>query len=162
MDSLRQDLENINESSLSLRQNVMPTIRKFGFNSPPMDSLNSLIQNFDSLALIKVENIISRYGWLGKSKIGEVANSTLFIVIQHAQDNGIREKFYPLLEESVKEGESKKSDLATMKDRILVQKGQKQLYGTQTNLEGKLFPIEDPKRLNKRRKEVGLKRIKTK
>ncbi len=161
MDSLRLKLEDISESSLSLRKNVMPTIRKFGYNSPQMDSLNSLIQNFDSLALIKVENIVSRYGWLGKSEIGEVANSTLFIVIQHAQDNSIREKFYPLLEESVKEGESRKSDLATMKDRILIQNGRPQIYGTQTNNQGQLLPVENKNELNKRRRQVGLKKIKS-
>lgn len=161
MDSLRVELEDINESSLRLRQNVMPTINRFGYESPQMDSLNSLIQNYDSLALIKVENIISTYGWLGKSKIGDWANSTLFIVIQHAQDNSIREKFYPLLEESVKEGESRKSDLATMKDRILIENGQPQIYGTQTNNLGQLFPVENKNKLNKRRRQVGLKKIKS-
>ncbi|MBZ0246636.1 MAG: hypothetical protein K8H85_11875 [Cyclobacteriaceae bacterium] len=160
MDSLRKELEHINEASLRLRQNVTPTIKRFGYESPQMDSLNLLIQNFDSLALIKVENIISRYGWLGKSKIGELANSTLFMVIQHAQDNRVREKFYPLLEESVNEGESRPSDLATMKDRILIQNGQPQIYGTQTDHSGQLLPVEDIKDLNKRRRRMGLKKIK--
>lgn len=160
MDSLRKEIEHLNEASLRLRQNVMPTIKRFGYESPQMDSLNLLIQNFDSLALIKVENIISRYGWLGKSKIGELANSTLFMVIQHAQDNRVREKFYPLLEESVNEGESRPSDLATMKDRILIQNGQPQIYGTQYDHSGQLLPVENIKDLNKRRRRVGLKKIK--
>lgn len=150
----------MNSASLRLRQNVMPTIKRFGYQSPQMDSLNLSIQNFDSLALIKVENIISRYGWLGKSKIGELANSTLFMVIQHAQDNRVREKFYPLLEESVNEGESRPSDLAAMKDRILIQNGQPQIYGTQYDHSGQLLPVENIKDLNKRCRRVGLKKIK--
>ncbi|MFZ1807033.1 MAG: DUF6624 domain-containing protein [Cyclobacteriaceae bacterium] len=160
MDSLRLELETINVVSLRLRQHVMPTIKTFGYASPQMDSLNSSIRNFDSLALIKVENIISTYGWLGKSKIGELANTTLFIVIQHAQDNSIREKFYPLLEESVSKGESRGTDLATMKDRILIQNGQPQIYGTQTDQLGRLLPVEDRKELNKKRRQMGLKKIK--
>ncbi len=138
----------------------MPIIKRFGYASHQMDSLNSVISEFDSLALNKVENIISTYGWLGKSEIGETANSTLFIVIQHAEDNRVREKFYPLLEASVNKGESNRSDLAAMQDRILVNNGHNQLYGTQSKNDGKLFPVEDPKRLNKRRKQVGLKKIK--
>lgn len=125
-----------------------------------MDSLNLLIHRFDSLALVQVENIIANYGWLGKSQIGELANSALFLIIQHANDNRIREKYYPLLEESVNKGESSRTDLATMKDRILINNGHKQLYGTQTKSDGKLLPLEDPKRVNKRRRQVGLKRIK--
>lgn len=160
LDSLRKEIEHMNTTSLRLRQNVMPTIKRFGYQSPQMDSLNLSIQNFDSLALIKVENIISRYGWLGKSKIGELANSTLFMVIQHAQDNGVREKFYPLLEESVNEGESRPSDLAAMKDRILIQNGKPQIYGTQSDHSGQLLPVENIKDLNKRRRRVGLKKIK--
>ncbi|MEQ8362248.1 MAG: hypothetical protein RIF39_03775 [Cyclobacteriaceae bacterium] len=160
MDSVRLELETIHAESLALRKNVMPTIKTFGYESPQMDSLNSVIQNFDSLALAKVESIISTYGWLGKSRVGELANTTLFIVVQHAQDNRVREKYYPLLEESVNKGESKRSDLATMKDRILIQNGKPQIYGTQTDHSGQLLPVENRKELNKRRRQMGLKSIK--
>jgi hypothetical protein len=160
MDSLNLELETINLQSLSIRKNVLPTIKNFGYESPQMDSLNSLIKSFDSLALNKVESIISTYGWLGKSKVGELANTTLFIIVQHANDNSVREKFYPLLEESVNEGESRPSDWATMRDRILIQNGKPQIYGTQTDHAGQLLPVENRKELNKRRRRVGLKRIK--
>ncbi|GAB1446796.1 hypothetical protein MASR2M41_26070 [Flammeovirgaceae bacterium] len=161
MDSIRVEMEAINESSVLLRQSVMPSIKKFGYESKQMDSLNLLILNFDSLALIKAEAIISEHGWLGKSQIGELANATLFIIIQHAQDNSIRERFYPLLEESVNKGESRRSDLATMKDRILISNGQPQIYGTQTNYLGELLPVENKSELNKRRRQVGLKKLRS-
>lgn len=159
-DSIRIELENYNLASLRLRQHVMPTIKRFGYESKQMDSLNLLIHRFDSLALVKVEKIIENYGWLGKSQIGEVANTTLFQIIQHAKDNSVREKYYPLLAESANKGEPSRSDLATMRDRILINNGEKQLYGTQSGSDGKLFPLEDPKGVNKRRRKVGLKRIK--
>jgi len=84
----------------------------------------------------------------------------LFLTIQHASDKRIREKYYPLLEKSASKGESNLSDMATMKDRILIENGQQQIYGTQYNFEGKNYPIEDPKGVNKRRRQVGLKRLK--
>lgn len=139
----------------------MPTIKEFGYKSKQMDSLNSVILNFDSIALGRAINIVERYGWLGKSKIGFVANQTLFLTIQHA-DKRFREKYYPLLEASAKSGDSNLFDMATMKDRILVDNGQQQIYGTQTDFEGKYYPIADIKRLNKRRGQVGLEKLKVK
>ena len=53
-----------------------------------------------------------------------------------------------------------KTNIAYLKDRVLVNNGKKQLFGTQfyTNKKG-IFgprPIKDIKNLNKRRKEYGL------
>ena len=137
----------------------MPTIKKFGYKSKQMDSLNCVILKFDSLALRRAINIVETYGWLGKSKIGFVANQTLYLTIQHA-DKSLREKYYPLLETSAKTGESNLFDMATMKDRILVDNGQQQIYGTQKDHEGKYYPIADIKGLNKRRRQVGLEKLK--
>jgi|GEM_PF-6134358 len=51
LDSIKTELERDYKTSMSLRQNAMPTIKKFGYESKQMDSLNSLILNFDSVAL---------------------------------------------------------------------------------------------------------------
>lgn len=134
-------------------------MKKYGYKSKQMDSLNSVILKSDSIALGRVISIVDKYGWLGKSKIGDVANQTLYLTIQHA-DKNLRNKYFPLLEASAKNGESSLYDMATMKDRICVDKGQEQIYGTQKDMEGKYFPIADLKGLNKRRKQVGLEKLK--
>jgi hypothetical protein len=159
LDSIKTELERDYNTSLSLRQKVMPTIKRFGYKSKQMDSLNSVILEFDSIALGRVITIVDKYGWLGKSKIGFVANQTLYLTIQHA-DMNYREKYYSLLETSAKNGESNLFDMATMKDRMLVDKGQEQIYGTQKDMEGKYFPIADLKGLNKRRRQVDLEKLK--
>ncbi|MEQ8238613.1 MAG: hypothetical protein RIA69_05330 [Cyclobacteriaceae bacterium] len=162
-EAIERQLEEINHQSLRLRSKVMPIIKEYGFDSPQMDSLNSKISEFDALSLDFVISIIDQYGWLGKKKIGNTGNQTLFLVIQHAPDNATRKKYFPLLEQSAEEGSSQRSDMATMKDRILVQDGQLQIYGTQSRMvDGKLepFPIQDPDGINKRRKKVGLSKMK--
>lgn len=159
LDSVKTLLEQDYRTSLSLRQNVMQTIKTFGYKSKEMDSLNCVIQHFDSLALRRTINILETYGWLGKSEIGFVANQTLYLTIQHA-DKSHREKYYPLLETSAKNGESNLFDMATMKDRILVDNGKQQIYGTQKDNEGRFYPIADIKGLNKRRRQVGLEALK--
>lgn len=163
LSSIKDQLQRIEQQNLELRSLVMPTIRKYGPKSFERDSLNEQILKFDSTSLGIVIKIIDEYGWLGKSQIGEIANRALFLVIQHAADNETRKKYYPLLLESATEGESDLAAMATMHDRILVQDGELQMYGTQSRMvDGKLepFPILDPKRVNKRRRAVGLGKLK--
>jgi uncharacterized protein DUF6624 len=162
LEIIRDKLETIVVENIKIRQSVMPIIKAYGFESPEMDSIRNVINKFDSTSLSFVTSTIDTYGWLGKSKIGEMANQGIFITIQHA-DLSTMEVYFPLLEISAKSGESPLSDMAKMKDRILVDRGKKQIYGTQSILvDGKLElrPIEDKKNVNKRRRKVGLKRIK--
>ena len=113
----------------------------------------------DSSNLAQVEEIIARYGWLGKSVIGGQANYTLWLVVQHA-DLATQEKYLPMLEKSVAEGESFAKTYAYLKDRVLMRHGEKQIYGTQvvpskTGMQ-EFWPIEDELNVNKRRAEAGL------
>ena len=116
----------------------------------------------DSCNLIQVEEIITKYGWLGKSVIGNKANVALFLIIQHSELS-VQEKYLPLLEESVSKGESRATDMALLKDRVLMRQGKKQLYGSQVVYsktgEQIFYQIEDEKNVNKRRKAVGLEPI---
>ncbi|MEQ9297063.1 MAG: hypothetical protein RIF33_00795 [Cyclobacteriaceae bacterium] len=161
--AIRQQLEEIEQQNLELRDRVMPTVNEFGFDSPQMDSLNQQIQLFDSIALIAVTAILDKHGWLGQNQIGEIANRAIFLVIQHAPNNSIRKMYFSLLEASARNGESELSAMATMKDRILVQDGELQIYGTQSRMvngELELFPIENIDNINALRKQVGLGEMK--
>ena len=116
----------------------------------------------DSSNLAQVEALIAKYGWMGKSKIGVRGNYTLWLVIQHA-DLATQEKYLPMLEKSVAEGESRGSELAYLKDRVLMRQGKKQIYGTQvvpgSSGYEEFWPIEDVENVNKRRSEVGLESL---
>ncbi len=157
-DRIKNQLSEISRQSDALREQAMPTAMKYGFQSLEMDSLNTEIMKFDVMALEKVVAIIENHGWLGISQIGD-ANQTLFLVIQHAPDPKWRARFFPLLKESAEKGESSLSAMATMLDRMLVEKGEAQVYGTQFYKDGnefRPFPIQDTARVNELRKGVGL------
>ena len=69
-----------------------------------------------------------------------------------------------MLTESVAKGESEGWHLAFLEDRILMRNKKKQLYGTQavwdkTLRKNKIYPIEDLKNVNQRRKKLGLESI---
>lgn len=116
----------------------------------------------DSCNLVRVESLIAKYGWLGKSFVGGKGNQAVFLVIQHA-DIATQEKYLPVMKKSVDEGESAASDFALLQDRVLMRQEKKQIYGSQVVYsktgEQIFYPIEDEKNVNTRRTKMGLQPI---
>jgi hypothetical protein len=116
----------------------------------------------DSCLQVEVEMLIAKYGWMGKSLVGDRGNQAMFLVIQHA-DLAMQEKYFPLMQQSVDEGESRASEVAMLQDRILMRKGKNQIYGSQVVYsktgEQIFYPIEDEKNINIRRAKVGMQPI---
>lgn len=116
----------------------------------------------DSTNLVQIEELIGKYGWLNRNFVGPDGNMTCFLVIQHS-DSATQIKYFPLLLQSVQQGESKPSNLALLTDRILMHQGKKQIYGSQvvSDKDGNnvLYPIEDEKNVNKRRADFGMQPI---
>ncbi|MCA6366407.1 MAG: hypothetical protein IM631_21440 [Cytophagales bacterium] len=132
-------------------------------DSPQFDSLNREILTQDSTSLIQVIQVIESYGWLSKKQVGATANQALFITIQHA-DSKIIEKYFPLLQNSALSNDSNLADMALMEDRILIDKGLPQKYGTQYKFDDAkkrfvFYELSNLKSVNKARRSVGLERI---
>lgn len=113
----------------------------------------------DSLNLIQVMAILDKYGWLGADVVGSKGNSTLFLVIQHA-DLKTQEKYLPMMKEAVKNGKAFGGNLALLEDRIEIRNGRKQIYGSQITMDDSnkyyVSPLIDPDNVDKRRASVGL------
>jgi hypothetical protein len=124
-----------------------------------------IMRSIDSINIVKVEQIIAKYGYPGKTLVGEPENTAVFFVIQHSKKIP---KYYDLIEKAGKNKELPFRYTAMMLDRKLADEGKEQVYGTQVymrqvaNLKtGKkesfayVVPIKDAKNVNKRRKEAG-------
>ena len=119
----------------------------------------------DSVNEIAVIDIIEKRGWPGSSSVGDKANRTVWLVIQHAAVE-LQEKYLPLLKASVAEGESSGSNLALLEDRILMYRNKPQIYGSQVRGnsetgELEVYKIADPENVDLRRAEVGLGSLKS-
>lgn len=157
---LKKELELIKVEDQTLRLLLPNVIEKFGRDSEEHKYVWSQIQNQDSISSNKLFELIDNHGWVGKSRVGSAANQTIWLTIQHS-DLEKQEKYLPLLRESVKNGESENWHLAFLEDRILMRKKQKQIYGTQAVWDNdlkknKIYPIQDVKDVNKKRKQLGL------
>jgi hypothetical protein len=114
----------------------------------------------DSTNLVRVEAILAKYGWPGKSKIGNKGNYAIWLVIQHS-DLQTQERYLPLMKASVEQQESEPDELAYLEDRILMRKGKSQIYGTQISINTKtgaqeIWPIDDEEHVDVRRSKLGL------
>lgn len=161
--TLKKKLELLGVKDQTLRLLLPDVISKFGSNSEEEKYFWSLINEQDSINERETIKILEKNGWLGKSRIGETANQSLWLVIQHAPLE-LQEKYLPMLKASVENKESEGWHLAFLEDRILMRNDKKQLYGSQAKWDKeiggmKIHEIEDVENVNKRRQELGLESI---
>lgn len=142
------------------REQIDEIEKKYGWESKEIKDHWKIINEKDAINLIKVKAILDQYGWLGDDVVGGQGNTTLFLVIQHA-DLSTQEKYLPMMREAVKNGKVQGSSLALLEDRVALRRGKKQIYGSQIGRDNEtqqyyVSPLEDPDNVDKRRTEVGL------
>lgn len=113
----------------------------------------------------RLKEIVKQFGWPTISLVGSQASNSAWLLIQHA-DHDLKFQKYclRLMKEATKAGEVLKENVAYLTDRVLINNGKPQLYGTQFYTHrGRLFPkpIKDPDKLDVRRKKVGLQPFKS-
>ncbi len=158
--ALVAQLDTIYQLDQNYRNQIDEIEEKYGWESDEMKAHWKIIQEKDSLNLLKVSKILDERGWLGAEVVGNQGNSALFLVIQHA-DIETQEKYLPMMREAVKAGNARSSSLALLEDRVALRKGEKQIYGSQVSRDTEsgeyyVLPLIDPDNVDKRRAEVGL------
>lgn len=157
---LQEKLIAIFEDDQQIRREYISAEKEFGRESKQVDSLGTIMMYKDSINLIKVTEILDKYGWVGADKVGGQANQTLFLVIQHS-DLKTQQKYLPMMREAVQNKNASGSALALLEDRVALGEGRRQIYGSQIGYDSEtkksyVLPLEDPDNVDKRRAEVGL------
>ena len=104
-----------------------------------------------------VISIIEKCGMPRLKEVWQRQMDAIWLGLQHSTKD-IRKKYFPQIEKAVKNGDLSKQQYALMKDRILMDEGKPQIYGSQIE-NGKLYKLENPKTINERRKEMGMEPI---
>lgn len=102
-------------------------------------------------------SIIEKCGMPSLKEVSRTQLDAIWMALQHT-DKKYRKKYFPLIEEAVKNGDLSKQQYALMKDRVLMDDGKPQLYGSQIE-NGKLYELEAPDSVNVRRKEMEMEPI---
>jgi hypothetical protein len=103
--------------------------------------------------------LVPEEGWFLPSVYGERASNAAFLIIQHSNIEQWR-RFVPILEPLALAGEIDGQDYGLMYDRLAVNEGRPQRYGTQMTCKaGKVVldweNIEDPANVDARRAAMG-------
>ncbi len=128
------------------------------FSSPSIFPVLALEEKNVSENTERLLELLDEYGWPTATQVTEYAAAGAALIINHASYE-LRSKYFPLLKEAFERGEAQPLRFAKMQDRLLVEEGKQQLYGTQIkfeNLERTPYPIKEPEFVDKRRAEIGL------
>jgi tetratricopeptide (TPR) repeat protein len=108
----------------------------------------------------ELDELMSKKGWPRIDEVGKEAAGTAFFVIMHSNSTLIR-KYLPEIQAMYKAKELIGMQYASLYDRALWYDKKPQRYGTHTQFNettGKeeLYPLEDEKKVDAYRKELGL------
>jgi len=118
--------------------------------------LDKDIEAVDRENAIRMREIVVKHGWPSKSLVGADGSSAAWLIVQHADhDVAFQRSCLEKMEQLVKSGEAIGKDFAFLWDRVAVNEGRPQRYGTQLDGED-VLPLEDPSNVDARRKALGL------
>jgi len=106
----------------------------------------------------RLREIVGHHGWPGHRLVGEKGAHAAWLLAQHAPPHVLQE-WLPLLQDAVARGDASPADLAYLTDRVLMHRGEPQLYGTQYQARDgvlELWTVRDPSGLDQRRAALGL------
>lgn len=162
-DSLKVELEYMAQTDQKIRDEYNKVFLSKGFNRTTATAYLDIVTESDSANRTRIEEILERYGWPEKSKIGEKASEAIFIVVQQHPDTSLVSQYLPALEKLAAQGEASTIHCAMLKDRLLMERGRKQIYGTQLSdllrpdKKMAIWPVEDTAVVNELRKKAGFK-----
>jgi hypothetical protein len=148
--TLRRELLSMCEVDQRVRQ---------GFGPQMSAETIATIQATDAKHVSRMKTIVAQHGWPGRSLVGKDGSHAAWLLVQHA-DSAFMAQCLPLMERAVAAGEASRTDYAYLLDRVRMQQGKPQVYGTQFTFvaggELVLHPIEDAEHVDERRRAVGL------
>ncbi len=146
----------------SVRGNVLSeVISKYKLDDYQLTKLDAV--SIDKMNRDRLKEIILEFGFPTRKLVGKEAMQGIFLMIQHSDgDKEWQREQLTNIEKAVKLGDMDGQSYAYLYDRIKINGGEKQLYGTQfknvdpTNKKVELADTEDVENLDRRRMEVGM------
>jgi hypothetical protein len=142
-------------------QKIAEEIKAMAVADQHMRSSGTWDAELDRRHTDRLKILLAEIKWLDRSVVGEEAVHALWLLVQHADhDLVFQESMLKKLSDAVHRGEADARDEAFLIDRVRVNTGRSQVYGTQFYIDPQgVFgprPIEDVEHLDERRQMAGL------
>ncbi len=152
------------DSLLTVDQVVQDNIVEASQRNAPSDSMKMLFeikQKIFARHIPILKAIFKTNGYPTFEKVGKESSNNFFILVQHSDvDVKFQEKMLPLIKIQVDKKQVKGGNYAFLYDRVQINNGRQQLYGTQLGYdnEGNAFSknLKDKETVNARRSEFGM------
>lgn len=122
-------------------------------------------QKIDQQHVNTLKAIIKKIGWPTIDKVGVNASHFAWLLVQHADFDPSLQKTVLEYLKTLKPDQFNPNEIAYLTDKILLQEGKKQIYGTQFTVDQEKNivpePISDYKELDQRRQSLGLEPFKS-
>jgi hypothetical protein len=128
----------------------------------PADSAEATYQRIIRSNHPIVLSIFKKFGYPGYDLVGQEVSNKYFLLVQHSDfDVEFQRNVLKEMKNQVDKQNASGQSFAYLTDRIEINSGRPQIYGTQVFMSGdtKIKPCIDTLNLNKRRKSVGLSTI---
>ena len=166
--ALRAELAERFAAEQDVRQRLIATgaFHGDGLSNPTPETAALLAEmaatDADNLAF--VEGVVAEHGWPTPALVGEDGVNAVWAVVQHANPE-VQERMLPLAEAAWRAGDLPGPSYALLLDRVLVGRGEPQVYGSQPDVaaDGTLSApaTVDDATLDARRAAVGLPPMET-
>lgn len=139
---------------LAMQRRDLAMRRAHIFRAKPWD------RTVDRVHTQRMRAIVRRYGWPTYDMVGKRAADAAWLLVQHADHDVVwQERCLAMMQNAVSAEQATPKFFAMLTDRVLVNHGKRQKYGSQWWVHRGVFgprPIRDRRRLNARRRAVGL------
>ncbi len=140
---------------LAERREVDQSVRTNGAANDP-----AAMQRVDADNTEFLLAIIQEFGWIDAERFGPVSSDAAFLIVQHSPDLRLMCTALPRIEADVRAGRLGGQAFALLHDRVQLNLGYLQRYGSQIGVaeDGRsyLMPCEDLERVDERRAEMGM------
>ena len=149
-EELRTELLARAERDQTARKSLPPALRD--------ERWEQVIAPVDRANTARMREIVATCGWPGYALAGPDGAHAAWLLAQHAPAE-FQEECLPLLENAVCRDDAAPRDLAYLTDRVLMHRGEPQVYGTQYLIRAgqmTLWTVREPEGLDQRRAALGL------
>ncbi len=159
-DTLRFELLSMQARDQTVRDAL--TLHEFSGNAPP-STLIAQIEFVDRVNTARLKELVAEHGWPGYRLVGQEAAASAVLLVLHAdKDVAFQKECLPLLLKAIAARDGLASHGAFLTDRIRVNEGKPQWYGTQIKIVDGAWVIaevgngDSSEAINQRRASVGL------
>ena len=141
-------------------------LRRLLLDKSKHESTLSKLDDLDTTNTQELKAIVRHIGWPTNTKVGQKAAHAAWLLIQHADQDIVFQKQCLALMKQENPDEVDRQHIAYLTDRIKLNEGKPQLYGTQfvrspsNRSHWVPYTIHNPALVEKRRKHMGLNSLK--